>query len=345
MAEPLPTPNPRTVSRGLHLALCALALLWSVAAAAIASDAAQGIALRLQVENIEPLLTSLFLIFLLLVGFRALDSVVGRGLFRDDVLRLPARSSRSNEWGTGAALGWGLALAVILPIVATGHLHGRFAFRSLDLGALLAASGTLLFLSLAEEMIFRGYPFQRLASAAGESWAAVLLSALFAITLVFARPPLQFVSALADCMLFGLLLAFAYLRTHALWLGWGLHFVYRFLIGVVLGLPLVGHGDSGSIAQLSAFGPRWITGGSFGPDAALLTIVAMLLGMAVLYRATREYAWAYTHPQIIAGGYEVAVAPPPAHVAMEKAAPAPPPLVQILPSTPQGGSSTGSDPR
>ena len=83
-----------------------------------------------------------------------------------------------------------------------------------------------------------------------------------------------------------------------------------------------------------ATGPRWLSGGAFGLDAALLTGAAMLAAMVVLYRETRDYAWRYTHPPIVAGGYEVTVAPPAAHVAMEKAA-SPPPLVQILPATPQ----------
>lgn len=338
MPQTTRTLHAETLPRGVHVALCITALLWAIAAASIASDAAQGIALRLQLEMLEPLLTSLFLVFLLLIGFRALDRLAARGLYRDDVLPLPVRPSRGSEWGTGAAVGWGLALTVVLPIFATGHLHGRFAWRMTDPVALFAACATLLVLSLAEEMIFRGYPFQRLSAAIGESWAAVLLSVLFAVTLVFARPPVQFVSALLDCLLFGLLLAMAYLRTHALWLGWGLHFTYRALIGIALGLPLVGHGDSGSLAQLSASGPGWLTGGAFGPDAALFTALAVLLAMALLYRATTEFAWQYTHSPIIPAGYEVVVAPPPAHVAMEKAATPPPPLVQILPVTPRGSS-------
>lgn len=326
----------RTVPHGLQLALCVTSLLWAVAAAAVASDAAQGLALRLGVEIFEPLLTSIFLLFLLLIGLRTLDSIIVRGLFRGDVLHLPARSSRGSEWGSGAAIGWALGLAVVLPILLSGHLHGRLSWQPGTTLAILLAVGTLLFLSLAEEVVFRGYPFQRLSAVVGENWAAVLLSLLFAVMLVYASPPDQFAAALLDGMLFGLVLSMAYLRTHALWLGWGLHFMYRVLVGVVLGLPVVGHGNAGSLAELYTRGPRWLTGGSFGPDAAALTAVVMLLAMAVLYRLTREFAWAYTHAPIVAGGYEVAVAPPPAHVALQNAAPPPPPLVQILPVTPGG---------
>jgi hypothetical protein len=61
----------------------------------------------------------------------------------------------------------------------------------------------------------------------------------------------------------------------------------------------------------------------------------------VLVRVTGDYAWEYTHPPIVAGGYDVTVAPPAAHLAMEQAAqtaPAPAGLVQIQPLTPQGAS-------
>lgn len=328
--------RPASLPRGLQLLLCAAALLWAVVAVYVAGDAAQGIALRLQVEPLEPLVTSIFAVFLLLVGFRAIDSIAARGRFQADVLRLPARASRGGEWGTGAAIGWGLALAVVLPIFASGHLHGRLIWQPGSTLAVVVAMGTVLFTTLAEEIVFRGYPFQRLSAAIGESWAAVTLSLVFAVMLVYLSSPGLFAVALVNGVLFGLLLTMAYLRTHALWAAWGLHFVYRAVLSVVLGLPVAGHGNAGSLVELYARGPHWLTGGSFGPDAAVLTVLAMLAAMALLYRATREFAWAYTHAPIVAGGYEVAVAPPPAHVAMEKAAPAPPPLVQILPVTPRG---------
>jgi hypothetical protein len=70
------------------------------------------------------------------------------------------------------------------------------------------------------------------------------------------------------------------------------------------------------------------------------TGVALLIGLGVLVRLTREYAWQYTHPVIVPGGYPMDVPPPPAHQAMEREGSVPPPpLVQILPSTPQQRSA------
>jgi hypothetical protein len=65
--------------------------------------------------------------------------------------------------------------------------------------------------------------------------------------------------------------------------------------------------------------------------------VALAIGLIVLVRVTRDYAWNYTHPPIVPGGYPMEAKPPAEHVAMEQAAQSrPPALVQILPATPQG---------
>ena len=137
-------------------------------------------------------------------------------------------------------------------------------------------------------------------------------------------------------MLFGIVLAIAYLRTHGLWLPWGLHFAWAVSMGRLFGLPVRGVTQFTAVVDTRAVGPMWLTGGSYGPAAAVLALPMLLLGAVVLYRTTRDYAWHYTHVPIVAAGYAMDVAPPPAHQAMEAAAKTPA-LVQILPSTPQGG--------
>ena len=323
--------QPEGIPRALEFALFLVAMVWALAATAIASRAAQGITLRFNLLAAEPLLEALFLLFLAVLGFRALDWVATRGVHSEQVLALPRRSTRTAEWASGAALGWALALATALPILLTLNLHSHLSWH---LAPVLLALPTLLAGALAEEVIFRGYPFERLARALGQTVATLLLSLLFAVFLFSATSGSHGLLALAGEVLFGVLLSMAWLRTHALWTGWGLHFAYRFITAVLLGLPIAGRADFGSIAETYTTGPRWLTGGNFGPDAALLTLPVLLLGMAVLYRITRNWAWAYTHAPIVAGGYEVEIPPPAAHTAMERTA-APPPLVQILPTTPQ----------
>jgi len=318
----------------MQFTLFVAAMAWAAAANIVSGRAAEGMAARFQLGLIVSLLENAFLLFLAVVGFRTLDWIATRGRFAADALPLPRRSGWQREWAVGAAVGWGLALAAVAPLLLSGNLHGRLVWNSNTAVSLIVALGGVLVSTLALEAIFHGYAFRRLIDAIGPSWAAVLVSVLGASLAVSANPPRNALVATVDCTLFGLLLAMAWLRTHALWLGWGLRFAYRAAMAIVLGLPVAGRGEFGSPTDMYVSGPRWLTGGAFGLDAALLTGVVMLGGMVVLYRATRDYAWQHTHPPIVAGGYEVTVAPPAAHVAMEKAA-APPPLVQILPTTPQ----------
>jgi membrane protease YdiL (CAAX protease family) len=341
LAQDSNTAGIRKIPRGLQFALFITALAWAGAASAIAERAAQGICVRFNLVAFQPLIEAFFLLFLVVVGFKALDWVAGRGRQRIEVLPLPRRPGWPTEWGVGAAIGWTLSLLAVMPLLLTGHLHSIVAIRTSQFGPIAAAILTLLVVTIAQEAIFRGYPFQRLTEAIGPSWASILLSVGFGIMLVSANPPGHLFMAVLGGSVFGLILSMAYLRTHGLWVGWGLHFAYRAVTAVILGLPIAGNVNLDSITNTYAAGPRWLTGGAFGPDAALLTTLIMLVGMALLYRATKEYAWQYTLSPIVSAGYEVTIAPPAAHVALEKAT-APPPLVQILSTTSQTRSISGS---
>jgi membrane protease YdiL (CAAX protease family) len=312
-------------------------MLWAAAASVAAGRAAAGIAGALRMTYGQNLLESLFLLFLAVIGFRALDFVATRGAHRNGMLGLPTRKTAGREWGSGFAVGWGLCLAAVLPALLSGHFHAAMNHGVGVAPGIVAAVATLAVAALAEEVIFRGYAFRRLMNGMGPTWASLVMSVVFAWVLLGGNRPRNLGWALLDAFLFGVVLAMCYLRTHGLWVGWGLHFGYRVMMAVVLGLPIAGRSDFGSLMDGNASGPRWLSGGAFGLDAAGWTAAVMLGGMAVVYRVTKDWAWAYTLPEILPAGYAVEVAPPPAHAAMEKAV-APPPLVQILPATPQGFS-------
>jgi hypothetical protein len=161
------------------------------------------------------------------------------------------------------------------------------------------------------------------------------MSLLFGGLHIF-NPEATWISVLIT-MFAGVLLSIGWLRTHGLWLPWGLHFAWNASMGVLFGLPVSGITDFSSVVQTRAIGARWLTGGDYGPEGALFTLLVLVVGIVVLVRATRDYAWDYTHKPIVAAGYPMDVPPPAAHDAMEKEA-KPASLVQILPSTPQSRS-------
>ncbi len=315
--------------RSLHFALFAIGLLWLLASRVGAANAAQGIARLLRADALQPLLERVFQLILLLTGFTALNWLASRNGSIRLTNALPFRSTALPEWQKGLALGWGLVLVAVLPMALAGDLRPQFdgTVRAWGLGCL--ALFTALAGALATEIAFRGFLFRRLIGATGPVIATIVLSVVYAFVSTSALnvTPFSFTVALLS----GLFFSAAYLRTQALWLGWGLHFGWLASMGVLLGLPVAGSTELANVISTESSGRVWFTGGAYGPEGALFTVFVLLAGIGVLYALTRDYAWSYTHPLIVAGGYPVDVPPPAAHAAMEAAAP---PLVQIGGSAP-----------
>ena len=343
----LDTTTARRSERTLQLALFVTSAAWFLAADTVAARAARGLSQRFSLDAARPLLTWAFLLFLLAVGFSILQSIAKRRSSLREVLGLPKRPTEWREWKLGAALGWGLVVLAVMPMAVAGTLHVHFWTQPRAFGLLLLNLVTLAVAALAEEVAFRGYSYRRLIEVTGPVAATILMSLLFGLGHVL-NPGATWASTLVT-VLAGVLLSLAWLRTHGLWLGWGLHFAWNASMGILFGLPVSGITDFASIVQTRAFGRLWLTGGDYGPEGAGFTVIVLLIGIAVLARETRDYAWHYTYVPIVPAGYPMDPAPPPAHVAMEQMAEqtrpsAPVTLVQILPSTPQT-RSVGDEPK
>lgn len=324
----------QTAPRSLEFALFAIGLLWLLASRSGADSAAQGISRALHADALRPLLGQVFLLVLLTTGFTALHWLATRNGSIRQANALPTRPTAAREWQKGAALGWGLLLVAIVPMAVVGDLHPQFWLAPKAWGTALLSLATLFLGALATEMAFRGFLYRRLMDATGPVVGTILLSGVYAfvVTSPLNNTPFSFLVAFVG----GLLFSVAYLRTHALWVGWGLRFGWLASMGVLFGLPLSGSADFASVVATDSSGQTWLTGGPYGPDGALFTGFVLLAGIFALYPLTREYAWNFTHEEIVPGGYPMDVPPPAAHRAME-AAPAPPQLVQILGATPVQG--------
>ncbi len=335
------------IYRPLAVAPFIVSIGWAFVSQSVAQQAARGFALAFGLRDYAPLLSAAFFLFLLVMGFTGIDLIARR---RPDVRRalgLPMRTGFGREWAVGAAIGWGMVVAAVLPVALTLSLRTQYlqCERAVAAWSTILSVAALGALALADELIFRGYPFRMLIDLLGPTWAMLAMSLLFALTLPFnlEAPAAGFCVAFA----LGLLLSLAYLRTHALWLPWGLHFAWNASMGVLFGLPIGGVRETTLLVKTRAIGPIWLTGGAYGPMATLWTLLVLAAGAVVLYRATRDYAWNYTHPPIVPGGYPMDAPTSPAHAAMEAAALAQPieqpgGLVQILPAKPDQESPPGT---
>ena len=322
--------------RSMQLALFAIGLLWLLASRAGAGSAGQGIAHAIHADILAPLLNQIFMIILLVSGFTALNWVATR----DGSIRasnaLPWRTTTRAEWQKGVAFGWAMLLVTVLPMAVVGDLHPEFSLTARAWGEALLAFAVLLLGALATEMAWRGFLFRRLIEATGPVIATVAMSLIYAFVMTspLNNTPFSFFVAFTA----GLLFSVAYLRTHGLWLGWGIRFGWLASMGVLFGLPLAGSADFSSVVATDSSGRMWLTGGAYGPEGGVFTGLVLLGAAIALYPLTRDYAWAYTHPPILPAGYPMDVPPPAAHAAMEAAAA--PQLVQILGTTSTAGAAS-----
>jgi len=148
-------------------------------------------------------------------------------------------------------------------------------------GGLFLVGIVLLFGALGEELIFRGYPFQMLAGRYGTFQillpAAVLFAAAHAGNLN--SSPL----GLANTFLWGVVLGYSLLRSGDLWLPTAIHFGWNFT------LPLFGVNLSGFRMGLTGHSLQWRasdlwSGGSYGPEASVLTLLAVVALFFALHR-------------------------------------------------------------
>src|ERR1700677_856372 len=213
------------------------------------------------------------------------------------------RSGWEREFGLGVALGWGMLVASILPLVLTGGLIITFWLVPRQFGILFIDLLLLAVASLAEEVAFRGYPFQRLIEAMGPTLATIAFSSVFA-GLHMLNPGANRASFLITAFS-SWLLSVAYLRTRALWVCWGWHFAWNASMCLLFGLPVSGITEFSPVVQSNTVGPVWMTGGNYGPEASAVAAIVVLFGILFVYRATRKLAYLHAQPVIVAAGIPV----------------------------------------
>ncbi len=131
-----------------------------------------------------------------------------------------------------------------------------------------------------EELLSRGYQLQNLADGINLVWGVIISSAVFGI-LHLGNPNATWISAVG-IFFAGIFLAYGYTTTKELWLPIGLHIGWNFFEGVGFGFPVSGM-DFFRLTRITVTGPELWTGGAFGPEAGLIVLPALALGMALIY--------------------------------------------------------------
>ena len=193
---------------------------------------------------------------------------------------------------TWADLGLGLLLGILFFGVVTGLMALAGCYRiseaNFEFIPLLLALFQFFFVAVFEEIIFRGVLF-RLIDDRWNTLAALIVSALLFGAIHMMNPGATVWSAFAIAVSAGLLLGAAFKGSGTLWLPIGIHWAWNFVEGNVFGFFVSGTSVQTKIFSAVITGPDWVTGGRFGAEAAVPTVVVgLLLTVILLARSKRD---------------------------------------------------------
>jgi len=184
-------------------------------------------------------------------------------------------------------LGVLVGMAIIFTSAFSIVLFGGLAFERVSgagLGALFFPLVSFLAAGIFEELLFRGYAFQRTVRRLGRAFA-LLLFALFFVAVHLGNPGMEGTAMIWACINIGIasvLLGLAWIRTNSLALPIGIHVGWNWTQGGILGFGVSGAKSVGYFAPVYLGAPQWMTGGEFGLEAALPTAVAALAACVLL---------------------------------------------------------------
>jgi membrane protease YdiL (CAAX protease family) len=188
----------------------------------------------------------------------------------------------------GCLFGAGLFAGTVGIIGLLGFYHVDGTNR---VGVIWATVGAAVLAGVFEELIVRGVLFRILEESLG-SWLALAVTAAVFGALHLANPAATPVSAAAIALTAGVLLGLAYVATRRLWLPIGMHFAWNATESGLFGVPMSGITFDGLLrSHLS--GPTLFSGGEFGVEGSVITVVTCLIaasGLAV---------WARRHGRIV----------------------------------------------
>lgn len=196
-----------------------------------------------------------------------------------------ARELFNGLWISAAMMGAIFVTLWLLGMLTVEAFAWQTAGWGVTIGGLLIYLLIFMLVGWNEELLVRGYWLQNLEQGINRPVAVLLTSLVFA-ALHAANPNASWISALG-LLAAGLFLAYGYTATNRLWLPIGLHIGWNFFEGVVFGFPVSGL-NVFRLLQTQVNGPVWLTGGEFGPEAGLILLPALFLGVLLINRITKR---------------------------------------------------------
>lgn len=216
------------------------------------------------------------------------------------------------QFGFGLLLGALLMAGVFLVEKSLGYVTISDTFHVSEPSmsfwqAIWLPIGLFILVGFAEELLSRGYHLRNMAEGfhfGRISPKLAILLALILSSVIFgighASNPNATVVSSINIAIAGIFLGLGLILLDELAIPIGLHITWNFFQGNVFGFPVSGTSTvGGTFIQIEQSGPVWFTGGAFGPEAGVIGLVAMAIGMlAIVLYARWERGSAEIDPSI-----------------------------------------------
>lgn len=169
---------------------------------------------------------------------------------------------------SGMAIGAGSFSAITLVL----YTLGLYRVNSINncMAGIVGPLFQFLLVAIGEELLFRGILFRKFEEKFGSIIAFVVSCLAFGFSHIGNdNATLWCVLAItvsATC-------SAIYFYTKTLWAPIGVHWMWNFVQGNIMGLSVSGSSIKPSLFESSLCGPKMLTGGEFGPEASLITVI------------------------------------------------------------------------
>ncbi|MEU1774794.1 type II CAAX endopeptidase family protein [Streptomyces sp. NPDC053741] len=185
--------------------------------------------------------------------------------------------------GAGPAFGRGLLIGVAMFGAVITNIYVNAHYEINGLGSPSGAVGLIGFMAAAavtEEVLFRGVLFRIIEERTG-TWIALTLTGVLFGASHLLNPNADLWGAVAIAIEAGGMLAAAYAATRNLWVPIGLHFGWNFAAAGIFSTEVSGNDTPQGLLDTVTSGPAWVTGGDFGPEGSVYSVLFGVLITAV----------------------------------------------------------------
>ncbi|PSR04964.1 MAG: CPBP family intramembrane metalloprotease [Bacteroidetes bacterium SW_10_40_5] len=184
----------------------------------------------------------------------------------------------------GSDFAFGIGLGILLPLMALVLLRymdvlyiKSFAF---EWPRIIIGFFMLISVALNEELIIRGYLLKNLMRSL-QNWMALLITSVIFTIMHSWNPDISWIGVL-NIFLAGLLMGVYYIKKQNLWFPIAFHLSWNFFQGPVFGFKVSGLPLQGILNHVLN-GPTYLTGGNFGLEGSIISVVFLSLAVVGVY--------------------------------------------------------------